>query len=427
MTKILKIKSCRICSNQKLIKIIDLKDQYIQSSFIKKNSPKPYKKKIPLQLVLCKKCSLVQLLHTVDKKILYKNYWYESGINSTMRLHLKKLADEAMKLLKNQKKNNINILDIGCNDGTLLKCFPKNIERYGIDPSQIIRKVKNKKIKLIRDFFPLKRNHTLKNKKFDLITSIAMFYDLDDPSIFVKNIKSNLKKNGIWIFELSYLIDMLKLNSFDTICLEHLEYYSLHSLNFLMQKYNLKIFKISKNSINGGSIRCFVTHKDNLSYDKKTNYNLFNKLLLKEKRLKIGDKYIYDKFVLSINNIKKKLLYKINSILKNKETIYVLGASTKGNTILQFLEIDNKTIPYAIERNKEKIGAKTLGTNIKIISENQVYNKEPNYKLVLPWHFKAEIIKRELYYLKKGGKLIFPLPLVTIISKNNYRNHVKKH
>ena len=194
MTKILKIKSCRICSNQKLIKIIDLKDQYIQSSFIKKNSPKPFKKKIPLQLVLCKKCSLVQLLHTVDKKILYKNYWYESGINSTMRLHLKKLADEAMKLLINQKKNNINILDIGCNDGTLLKCFPKNIERYGIDPSQIIRKVKNKKIKLIRDFFPLKRNHTLKNKKFDLITSIAMFYDLDDPSIFVKNIKSNLKK-----------------------------------------------------------------------------------------------------------------------------------------------------------------------------------------------------------------------------------------
>ena len=130
---------------------------------------------------------------------------------------------------------------------------------------------------------------------------------------------------------------------------------------------------------------------------------------------------------LSINIIKKKLLYIINNILKNKETIYVLGASTKGNTILQFLEIDNKTIPYAIDRNKEKIGAKTLGTNIKIISENKAYNKEPNYKLVLPWHFKTEIIKRELNYLKKGGKLIFPLPSVTIISKKNYRKHVKKH
>ena len=167
MTKILKIKSCRICSNQKLIKIIDLKDQYIQSSFIKKNSPKPYKKKIPLQLVLCKKCSLVQLLHTVDKKILYKNYWYESGINSTMRLHLKKLAYEAMKLLKNQKKNNINILDIGCNDGTLLKCFPKNIERYGIDPSQIIWKVKNKKIKLLCSYFQ-KFDKKIKNKLLNL-------------------------------------------------------------------------------------------------------------------------------------------------------------------------------------------------------------------------------------------------------------------
>ncbi len=424
MSKILKIKRCRICYNQKLIKIIDLKDQFIQSSFIKKNSPKPYKKKIPLQLVLCKKCSLVQLLHTVDKNILYKNYWYESGINSTMRSHLKKLAHEAIKLLNYKKKNKLNILDIGCNDGTLLKCFPKNIERYGIDPSQIIWKIKNNKIKLIQDFYPPRRNQSLKNKKFDLISSIAMFYDLKDPNIFVKNIKSNLKKNGVWIFELSYLIDMLKLNSFDTICLEHLEYYSLHSLNFLMKNHNLKIFKISKNSINGGSIRCFVTHEENFIYDRKTNYNFINSLLLNEKRLKIRNRNIYDKFVLSINIIKKKILYKINNILKNKETIYVLGASTKGNTIIQFLEIDNKTIPYAIERNKEKIGAKTVGTNIKIISESQASSKEPNYKLVLPWHFKNEIIKRELNYLKKGGKLIFPLPLVTIISKKNYRKHV---
>tara|TARA_B100001248_G_C27394352_1_gene464461 strand:- start:233 stop:1516 length:1284 start_codon:yes stop_codon:yes gene_type:complete len=427
MSKISKIKRCRICYNQKLIKIIDLKDQYIQSSFIKKNSPKPYKKKIPLQLVLCKKCSLVQLLHTVDKNILYKNYWYESGINSTMRLHLKTLAHEAIKLTNNQKKININILDIGCNDGTLLNCFPKNIERYGIDPSQIIRKIKNNKIKIIQDFFPPRRNQALKNKKFDLILSIAMFYDLDDPNIFVKNIKSKLKKNGVWIFELSYLIDMLKLNSFDTICFEHLEYYSLNCLNFLMKKHNLKIFKISKNSINGGSIRCFVTHKDNFIYDKKTNYNYCSRLLINEKRLKVRNKYIYDKFALSINIIKKRLLYIINNILKNKETIYVLGASTKGNTILQFLEIDNKSIPYAIDRNKEKIGAKTLGTNIKIISENKASNKEPNYKLVLPWHFKTEIIKRELNYLKKGGKLIFPLPSVTIISEKNYRKHVKKN
>ena len=424
MSKISKINRCRICYNQKLIKIIDLKDQYIQSSFIKKNSPKPYKKKIPLKLVLCKKCSLVQLLHTVDKNILYKNYWYESGINSTMRLHLKKLAHEAIKLINNQKKININILDIGCNDGTLLKCFPKTFERYGIDPSQIIHKIKNNKIKIIQDFFPPRLNQVLKDKKFDLISSIAMFYDLDDPNIFVKNIKSKLKKNGVWIFELSYLIDMLKLNSFDTICFEHLEYYSLHSLNFLMKKHNLKIFKISKNSINGGSIRCFVTHKDNFIYDKKTDYNQCNRLLINEKRLKVRNKYIYDKFALSINIIKKRLLYIINNILKNKETIYILGASTKGNTILQFLEVDNKTIPYAIDRNKEKIGAKTLGTNIKIISENKASSKEPNYKLVLPWHFKTEIIKRELNYLKKGGKLIFPLPFVTIISKKNYRKHV---
>tara|TARA_Y100000591_G_C21810819_1_gene687774 strand:+ start:35 stop:1060 length:1026 start_codon:yes stop_codon:yes gene_type:complete len=341
-----------------------------------------------------------------------------------MRQHLKELAFNGTKILKKRKK--INVLDIGCNDGTLLNFYPKNFEKYGIDPSQIIKKINKKKIFTIQDYFPLKKNQKkLLNKKFDIITSIAMFYDLENPNLFVNKIKKYLSEKGFWIFELSYLVDMLKLNSFDTICHEHLEYYSLSSLEYLMKKHNLKIFKVSRNKINGGSIRCFVTHKDNFIYDKKNNYKLYNSLLLAEKKLKIKNKYIYTKFVLSINNIKKKILYKINSILKNKETIYILGASTKGNTILQFLGIDNKIIPYAIERNKEKIGAKTIGSNIKIVSEKFAKQKEPDYKLVLPWHFKKEIIEREIDYLKKGGNLIFPLPNLSLVNFKNYRKYVK--
>lgn len=422
MTIFYKINKCRICGSKNLKKIIDLKKQYIQGSFIKKNNPKPYLKKIPLSVMLCENCTLAQLSHTVNKEILYKNYWYESGINLTMQNHLKEITKIGSNLIK--KNDNISVLDIGCNDGTLLNFYPKKFKKYGIDPSQIIKKINKKKVNVINDFFPPQKKNLLLNLKFDLITSIAMFYDLQNPNIFVKKIKTHLKDNGVWIFELSYLIDMLKLNSFDTICHEHLEYYSIHSLEFLLKKHNLKIFNISRNTINGGSIRCFVTHSDNIIYDKNENIKKIKKLISYEKKIKIKKTYIYDKFDKNINKIKKKLISKIKSILKKKNKIYILGASTKGNTILQFLNINDKVIPYAIERNKQKIGAKTIGSNIIIVSEEFAKNSEPDYKLVLPWHFKREIINREFNYIKKGGKLIFPLPKVLIIDKKNFSKYV---
>ena len=425
MTIFYKINKCRICGSKNLKNIIDLKKQYIQGSFIKKNNPKPYLKKIPLLLMLCENCTLVQLSHTVSKEILYKNYWYESGINLTMQNHLKEITIIGSNLIK--KNDDIRVLDIGCNDGTLLNFYPKKFQKYGIDPSQIIKKINKKKINVINDFFPPRKKNLLSNLKFDLITSIAMFYDLQNPNIFVKKIKAHLKHNGVWIFELSYLIDMLKLNSFDTICHEHLEYYSIHSLEFLLKKHNLKIFNISRNNINGGSIRCFVTHSDNIIYDKNKNIKKIKKLISYEKKIKVKKINIYREFDRNINKIREKLNSKINTTLKQKQKIYVLGASTKGNTILQFLDIDNKKIPYAIERNKQKIGARTIGSNIKIIGEKFVNNSQPDFKLVLPWHFKSEIINRELNYIKKGGKLIFPLPKVLIIDKKNFSKHVKKN
>jgi len=420
-----KIKKCRICKNKDLKKIIDLDNQYIQGSFIKKNYPKPYLKKIPLQLVLCQKCSLVQLLHTTNKEILYKNYWYESGINKTMRMHLKDLVSNLCRIKKNEIKK-IKVLDIGCNDGTLLNFYPKTVEKFGIDPSHIAKKIDKKKFKIINDFFPPRKKNLKDLKiKFDLITSIAMFYDLDNPNLFVKNIKRYLKNDGVWVLELSYLIDMLKLNSFDTICHEHLEYYSLSSLNYLMKHNGLKIFKVTKNKINGGSIRCFVTQDKNMMYDQKGNIIYLNRLLKNEQKLKIKNTKIFKKFMLNISKIKIKLKKIIENIKKNNKSIYVLGASTKGNTILQFLDINNKTIPFATEINSEKFGAKTIGSNIEIINEDIIKKNPPNYQLVLPWHFKKEIINREKNYLKNGGKLILPVPTIKIITKKNYLKHVK--
>lgn len=409
-----KINSCRICNDKNLINIIDLKKQYIQGSFEKENHPQTVKTKIPLQLVICKKCSLVQTKHTVSPDALYENYWYKSGVNFTMTDHLLKLAKESKKILKNKNKK-IKILDIGCNDGTLLRSFPKTFIKVGIDPSQIAKKLKSENLTIINDFFPSK-NILLKykNNKFDLITSIAMFYDIQDPTNFVNNIKNILNENGIWIFELSYLVDMLKLNSYDTICHEHLEYYSITALNYLMKKTDMKIFKIQFNEINGGSIRCYVTHSSNQNYDNKNNLNVIKKTLKKEANLKINTTIPYKKFFKRIIKIKHELNELIRNIKKNKKIVHIYGASTKGNTIIQWQGINDKIIEFAADRNPQKWGAKTIGSNIKIISEEKSKKMSPDYYLVLPWHFKKEFLKREKFFMNNGGKMIFPLPKIKI-------------
>jgi len=409
-----KINSCRICNDKNLINIIDLKKQYIQGSFEKENHPQTVKTKIPLQLVICKKCSLVQTKHTVSPDALYENYWYKSGVNFTMTDHLLKLAKESKKILKNKNKK-IKILDIGCNDGTLLRSFPKTFIKVGIDPSQIAKKLKSENLTIINDFFPSK-NILLKykNNKFDLITSIAMFYDIQDPTSFVNNIKNILNENGIWIFELSYLVDMLKLNSYDTICHEHLEYYSITALNYLMKKTDMKIFKIQFNEINGGSIRCYVTHSSNQNYDNKNNLNVIKKTLKKEANLKINTTIPYKKFFKRIIKIKHELNELIRNIKKNKKIVHIYGASTKGNTIIQWQGINDKIIEFAADRNPQKWGAKTIGSNIKIISEEKSKKMSPDYYLVLPWHFKKEFLKREKFFMNNGGKMIFPLPKIKI-------------
>jgi hypothetical protein len=207
---------------------------------------------------------------------------------------------------------------------------------------------------------------------------------------------------------------MLKLNSYDTICHEHLEYYSLSVLQFLLKKNSMKIFKIEFNKINGGSIRCFITHDNNINYDKKKNYSLIKKNVTKEKRLKLNSITPYKNFQKKIYANKFQLRKVLLNILKKKKIIHIYGASTKGNTILQFCKIDNKLIKYAADRNPYKVGLKTLGSNISIIDESKSRKMKPDYYLVLPWHFQNEFVKREREFLKNGGKFIIPLPNVRI-------------
>ena len=411
---------CRVCGSGSLIKVIGLGPQYLQGSFVKPGKEMPSARKIDCSLVRCNPeadenaCGLLQMEHSVPSEILYAAYWYRSGTNNTMRNHLKDIVDSVTKTIPNIKHP--LVLDIGCNDGTLLGYYPKHFIKYGCDPSDVAQEVKEATI--VQDIFPSEELFKmLEGKKLDVITSIAMFYDLEDPVSFVKGINRFLSAKGVWVFEMSYMPRMLELDSYDTICHEHLEFYSLAVLEKILALGGMKIFKISFNEINGGSIRCYATHKDNSRHDTKENYQLINEIRHKEFDLELDTDKPYKAFQERIGKLKTDLHSLLVRLKDEGRKVHIYGASTKGNTILQWCDIDHTLIEYAAERNPDKYGAMTLGTNIPIISEAESRAMNPDYYLVLPWHFKAEFLEREKDALNKGTGFIFPVPVVEIYKK----------
>jgi SAM-dependent methyltransferase len=409
--------TCRVCGSSSLKKVIDLGPQYLQGSFIKPGKEMPSTRKIPCTLVRCNPeedenaCGLLQMEHSVPPEILYAAYWYRSGTNNTMRSHLKGIVDDVTSYVR--KKDAI-VLDIGCNDGTLLGYYPKGGMKYGVDPSDIAQEIKEDAI-VVQDIFPSQKLvETLEGKTLDIITSIAMFYDLENPVEFVSGIKQLLSHKGVWVFEMSYMPTMLKLDSFDTICHEHLEYYSLAVIEIILKKAGMRLFKISFNDINGGSIRCFATHDSNIAYDNAEDIALLNETRQAEFDMELDTDKPYDAFWERISRLKIELHDLLVRLKTENKVVHIYGASTKGNTILQWCEIDHTLIPYAAERNPDKYGAMTLGTNIPIISEAESRAMNPDFYLVLPWHFKEEFLEREKETLAKGTGLIFPLPKIEI-------------
>lgn len=412
--------TCRVCHSPNLNTVIDLGDQYLQNVFIKKGLPKPSKRKIPTILLRCdptkdnNACGLLQLAHTTPAEILYSTYWYRSGTNKTMKSHLKSIADESVEMVG---KSKARVLDIGCNDGTLLSYYPKEFIKVGIDPSNAINDIRNG-IAVIQDIFPsLELEKEMNGKKFDIITSIAMFYDVEDPIEFAVNVKKNLSQKGLWIFEMYYMPNMLKLNSYDTICHEHLSYYSLAILEYILKKSNLKMIKVTLNNINGGSIRCYATHTNNFKYKKFEYLQTLKELRQQEFDMELDTDRPYKDFQERINLHREELTALLKKLKREGKKIHIYGASTKGNTILQFCGLDNTIIDYAADRNPEKDGAITLGTNIPIISEEKSRAMNPDYYLVLPWSFKDEFLQRESNMIKKGAGMIFPFPTIEIIKK----------
>ena len=360
-------------------------------------------------MVICNKCKLLQLEHNFDANEMYgDNYGYMSSLNKSMISHLK-LKALSLKKRYNLKVNS-NILDIGSNDGTFLSFFNRKFKLFGCDPTiKKFSKYYRKDINQLPSFFSSK---IFNDKKFNLITSISMFYDLPDPLNFAKEINSILHKDGVWHIELSYMPMMIKNRSYDTICHEHLEYYSLKSLKYLLDKAGLKIINLSFNQINGGSIEVDIVKKKSKFKECK---HLINWVLKSEQLNRYNEIEKHKQFFKECQNHKILLKELLITLKKQNKKIIGYGASTKGNVLLQYCNIDSKLLNYISEVNKFKFGKYTPGSNIKIISEKEAKLKKPDYMLVLPWHFKDHILQRERTFLKNGGKLIFPLPDIEII------------
>jgi hypothetical protein len=397
-----KINYCLLCKNKKLKGIFSLGNLFV-NNFVKK---KDIKKgiKAPLNLFYCNNCSLIQLSHIAPQEIMYKRfYWYRSGVTKTMRLGLRNIFIDSLKHVS-LKKSDV-VLDIGANDGTLLNCYKKNgYKTIGCEPAKNLHKNLKKNCDFSLTDFWSKRNllKILKKnnlKKPKIITAIGMFYDLEDPNKFISDAAESLDDDGIFISQLMCLKSMIEKNDVGNICHEHIEFYSLKSLKYLFEKNGLEIFKIEENNINGGSYRiyCKKYKKGSIQLPKENVLNLMKG------------------FVKRVKQNKKNTIKFLNNKVKANKKVFLYGASTKGNTVLQYYGINSKLIPYAAEKSPEKIGKYTIGSGIKIISENRARNMKPDYFFVTPWGFINEFKKKEFNWIKGGGKFIVPFPKLKII------------
>ena len=412
--------TCRICGCEHLAPVLSLGDHRIAGAFADPKGGEPVQRAIPLELVRCDMtrdqdaCGLIQTRHTVPGSILYSSYWYRSGVNRTMTENLHGIAHAVEDLVKLESGD--LVVDIGCNDGTLLDGYRTSGLRYaGFDPSDVSRYAVEKGYDVVRDFYSAAGLRQLRpDQKAKAITSIAMFYDLEQPGVFVADVAEALAERGIWVLELHYLPTMLEKNAFDAIVHEHLEYYSLAVIERLIGDERLEVISAELNEMNGGSIRLFVGHQ---GQHKRTAAQLaaLNAIRIDEFELALDSPEPYERFRLAVEKVRDELLQICHEIREAGKTIHVYGASTKGNTILQYAGIDHTLIDAAADRNQDKWGSETIGTKIPIISEEQSRSMNPDYYLALPWHFLDEFLEREQEFLQRGGKFIVPLPEVRLI------------
>jgi hypothetical protein len=406
------VNSCRICGNQNLVPILDLGSQTLTGVFPKTTDPKSVTSG-PLRLVKCigdEVCGLVQLEHSYDLSEMYGlNYGYRSGLNQSMVNHLRNKVDRIMKRVNLQKGD--LVIDIGSNDSTTLQFYPKEgFNLVGVDPTGVkFSAYYPPHIELIPDFFSAKLiKNKYPGKKAKIVTSFSMFYDLEDPMDFMRQVHEVLDDDGVWVFEQSYMPAMLETNSFDTVCHEHLEFYALKQIKWMADRVGFDIVDVEFNDINGGSFSITVSK----AKAESVLVPLVQEILDQETSLGLDSLAPFEAFALRTEKAKQDLLQFIEEIHGRGQTIVALGASTKGNVLLQYCGITKEKIPQVGEVNIEKFGCFTPGTWIPIVSEESVMASSPDYLLILPWHFKNFFINNPKF---TKSKLVFPLPTLEVI------------
>ncbi len=413
------IKSCRVCGSKELTSVLSLGEQYF-SDFLDQKDSFDGNEKTPLELVICqnKNCRLLQTKHTVSRSVLFtENYWFRSSVNESLIEGLFDISREVQKRI--QINSDDYILDIGCNDGTLLRSFSES-KKIGFEPAtNIYKEAKKGTEHVFNDFFSYEKfSEKYPDTKCKSITSIAMFYDLDDPNKFVSDISKCLDDDGIWTIQMAYLKTDIDKNGFDNIVHEHLEYYSLYSLEYLLSRHNLEVFDLELNDLYGGSIRTYIKHKKSKKYNEQASVE---RLRQKELKDKFYDIQTYLDYASRVKDLKKKLVTFIKEEKDNGKIVYCYGASTKGNTILQYFDINNELVKKVVDRDQRKFGKFTVGTNLKVISEEEGRKDNPDYFFILPWHLTDFFVDREKEYLKNGGKFIQAFPTLRIIDKDNIK------
>lgn len=406
------IQRCRICRGTRLASVLNLGTQYLTGVFPR--DPEQRITRGPLDLAWCPDCGLLQLKHSYDPEEMYgANYGYRSSLNSSMVAHLKgkvRALERVRPLAAGEW-----VLDIGSNDGTLLKSYSSgNIRKVGIDPAgEKFKEFYERGAHLVASFFTADSFFSASDgQRAAIVTSIAMFYDLEQPADFVRDVARVLAPDGIWHFEQSYMPSMLRTNSYDTVCHEHLEYYSLGIIEKLLLECGLRVIDVQMNGVNGGSFAVSACHADARL---PRNGALIDWMLEQEAGMELSSMKPYQQFKERVFRHRADLLRLIERLVADGRRVLGYGASTKGNVLLQFCGITSALIPAVAEVNRDKFGTYTPGSLIPIISEAEAKSMKPDYLLVLPWHFKENILQREKDYLASGGKLIFPLPEIEII------------
>ena len=420
------LQNCKVCRSQTLTDVFKIAPQFLSPTFTRNNAEEGdlAKIKVPFTMTLCDRshnpdgCGLLQLREEVDADLLYRRYFYRSATSDMMRNDLKDVIRDISNRVTFKPQD--IVVDIGANDCTTLMFYPSTLRRVGFEPARNIDwSGVDSSITIVNDYFaagPFRERFS--GEKAKAVGCNAMFYDLSDPNRFTADVKSILAPDGIWCIQLSYLPLMLTNMNFYDICHEHLSYYSLDALQRLMQRNGLAIFDASTNAVNGGSLRAFVTHVDNKESFTAAGAHNLKVLASHETELKLTDPQTYRAYYKQIEDLAIRVNNFLDSEIKKGGKVFGLGASTKGNVLLQFFGIGKDKMPYISERNPDKVGLRTLGTDFELISEERARALGPSSMLVLPWYFKKEIVAREKQYLDQGGTLVFPMPYAHVVTKD---------